>query len=84
MNMRELIKEQRRKFLAQQEEENRLKEEKEAREKKIQKLRGASENVIEEASMEEGSSDNDSDEGKAYRLSESNHDDFRINIIERQ
>ena len=83
VNMRDLIKEQRRKFLAQMEEENRLKEEQEAREKKIQKLRGATNNIIEEVSIEDDTS-NESDEAKAYRKSDSNRGDFKIAIHERR
>ena len=56
VNIRNLVKEQRRKFLAQCEEENRFKEEQHAREKKIQKLRGSANNVIEEVSIEDDTS----------------------------
>lgn len=56
--MKQLLAEQRRKFLAQQEEDRKEKEKEELRQAKLKKLRGNSVLIIEEASYEGSSVDN--------------------------
>ncbi len=63
INMKQLLMEQRRKFLAQQEEDKKEKEKEMMRQAKLKRLRGNSVLIIDEASYE-GSSVDDSNQGE--------------------
>lgn len=81
INMKQLLAEQRRKFLAQQEEDRKEKEKEALRQAKLKKLRGNSVLIIDEASYEGSSVDNsDFFEGEEREDNEEDAYDIGIKI----